>query len=211
MRKLICIILIALLILGLAGCSQTNKEDIENIEDKDKGTNLSDNSNFKGTHQVEIKIQDYGSIYLDLDEESAPITVNNFVKLAEAGFYDGLTFHRIISGFMIQGGDPLGNGTGGSHETIKGEFAANDIENNLSHTRGAISMARSNDYDSASSQFFIVHQDSPHLDGGYAAFGYVTEGIDIVDKICSDTPVQDRNGTVKPENQPIIESVKIIK
>ena len=137
--------------------------------------------------------------------------MENFLKLTEEGFYDGLTFHRIIDGFMIQGGDPKGNGTGGSDETIKGEFSENGVENPLSHTRGAISMARSQDYDSASSQFFIVQEDSTYLDGQYAAFGYVTEGMDVVDKICEDVSVEDQNGTVLPENQPVIESIKVVK
>ena len=112
---------------------------------------------------------------------------------------------------MIQGGDPKGNGTGGSDETIRGEFSENGVENPLSHTRGAISMARSQDYDSASSQFFIVQEDSTYLDGQYAAFGYVTEGMDVVDKICEDVSVEDQNGTVLPENQPVIESIKVVK
>ena len=137
--------------------------------------------------------------------------MENFLKLTEEGFYDGLTFHRIIDGFMIQGGDPKGNGTGGSDETIKGEFSENGVDNPLSHTRGAISMARSQDYDSASSQFFIVQEDSTYLDGQYAAFGYVTEGMDVVDKICEDVSVEDQNGTVLPENQPVIESIKVVK
>lgn len=156
-----------------------------------------------------IDIKDYGKITVELDPEAAPITVENFKKLANEGFYDGLTFHRIISGFMIQGGDPLGNGTGGSDEEIKGEFSANGVENNLSHTRGAISMARSMDNNSASSQFFIVHEDSLYLDGQYAVFGYVTDGIEIVDEICKDTPVTDDNGTVEKDDQPIINSIKI--
>ena len=156
-----------------------------------------------------IDIKDYGKITVELNPDVAPITVANFKKLVNEGFYDGLTFHRIISGFMIQGGDPLGNGTGGSDEEIKGEFSANGVENNLSHTRGAISMARSMANDSASSQFFIVHQDSLYLDGQYAVFGYVTEGIEIVDEICKDTPVTDDNGTVEKQNQPIIKSIKI--
>lgn len=113
-------------------------------------------------------MQDYGDINVELDADVAPITVTNFINLANDGFYDGLTFHRIIKGFMIQGGDPLGNGTGGSDNKIKGEFSNNGIENNLSHTRGAISMARSSNNDSASSQFFIVHKDSTYLDGNYA-------------------------------------------
>ncbi len=160
-------------------------------------------------YEAVIKVKDYGDIKVDLYADAAPITVENFVKLSKEGFYDGLTFHRIISGFMIQGGDPFGNGTGGSEESIKGEFASNGVENNLSHTRGAISMARAADPDSGSSQFFIVHEDSEFLDGEYACFGYVTEGMDVVDKICENTPVQDDNGTVASEDQPVIESITI--
>ena len=145
----------------------------------------------------------------ELYPEIAPNTVNNFISLVQKGFYDGLIFHRVISGFMIQGGDPKGDGTGGSKKTIKGEFAQNGVENNLSHTRGVISMARSNDPNSASSQFFIVQADSTYLDGQYAAFGKVTKGMDIVDKICKDTPVTDSNGTVEKKNQPVINSIKI--
>ena len=211
MKKIIIILLV--LCLSLFGLSACNKNDVD-IEESNGVTeenNQSSNFEFKGAHKVEIEVKDYGTISLDLDEKSAPITVKNFIKLAEEGFYDGLTFHRIISGFMIQGGDPLGNGTGGSDEKIKGEFAQNGVENPLLHTRGAISMARSNDYNSASSQFFIVHENSAFLDGSYAAFGYVTAGMDIVDKICADTPVQDNNGTVIAENQPVIISVKVIK
>lgn len=156
-----------------------------------------------------IDVKDYGKITVALFPDDAPISVENFVKLAKDGFYDGLTFHRIISGFMIQGGDPLGTGIGGSDETIKGEFSANGVSNSLSHTRGAISMARSQDYNSASSQFFIVHEDSTYLDGQYAAFGYVTDGIEVVDEICKDTPVTDSNDTVEKANQPIINSITI--
>ena len=163
-----------------------------------------------GKHHVEITVKDYGTVEVELDADAAPITVTNFLKLAKDGFYDGLTFHRIISGFMIQGGDPLGNGTGGSEETIKGEFSENGVENELSHIRGAISMARARAYDSASSQFFIVHEDSVFLDGQYACFGYVTDGMDVVDAICDAVPVTDGNGTVAAENQPVIESVKVI-
>lgn len=156
-----------------------------------------------------IDIKDHGKITVELDPNVAPITVENFKKLANEGFYNGLTFHRIINGFMMQGGDPSADGTGGSSETIKGEFYNNGVPNDLSHTRGAISMARSNDPNSASSQFFIVHQDSKHLDGQYAAFGYVTDGMDIVDEICENTPVTDDNGTVEKKNQPIINSITI--
>jgi peptidyl-prolyl cis-trans isomerase B (cyclophilin B) len=163
-----------------------------------------------GLHHVEINVKDYGTISVELDADVAPISVTNFVKLANEGFYDGLTFHRIITGFMIQGGDPEGTGMGGSDETIKGEFSANGVENSISHVRGTISMARSSQYDSASSQFFIVQKDSTYLDGQYAAFGHVTDGMDIVDQICADTPVQDSNGTVSAKDQPVITSVKVI-
>jgi peptidyl-prolyl cis-trans isomerase B (cyclophilin B) len=142
---------------------------------------------------VIITMEDGSQIKLELDREAAPITVANFEKLVSEGFYDGLIFHRVISGFMIQGGDPTGTGMGGSNETIKGEFKANGIENNLSHKRGVISMARSSKYDSASSQFFICHADATFLDGSYAAFGRVVEGMETVDKIASvKTDAKDR-------------------
>lgn len=132
-----------------------------------------------------IEMQNGKTIKLALDPTAAPETVANFEKLVRAGFYDGLTFHRVIPGFMIQGGDPLGNGMGGSEKTIRGEFAANDVKNPLRHTRGVISMARTSDPNSASSQFFIMHADAPHLDGQYAAFGHVTEGMETVDEIAA--------------------------
>ncbi|MBQ9263672.1 MAG: peptidylprolyl isomerase [Clostridia bacterium] len=161
------------------------------------------------TPYIRITVKDYGDLYAELYPDIAPITVENFLKLVNEKFYDGLTFHRIISGFMIQGGDPLGNGTGGSSEQIKGEFSSNGVNNPLSHARGVLSMARSNAPDSASSQFFIMHQDSTYLDGNYAAFGKVLSGLWIVDKICQATPVQDNNGTVLKEDQPIIESIRM--
>lgn len=163
-----------------------------------------------GLHHATIEVKGYGKIELELDADIAPITVANFAKLVNEGFYDGLTFHRIIDGFMIQGGDPNGNGTGGSSERIKGEFLLNGVNNNISHTRGVISMARSSAYNSASSQFFIVHEDSTFLDGQYAGFGRVIEGIEIVDKICKDIPVVDDNGTVLRQNQPIIEKITMV-
>ena len=156
-----------------------------------------------------IDVKDYGKITVDLDPNAAPITVENFVKLAKDGFYDGLTFHRIMDGFMIQGGDPNGNGTGGAPETIKGEFKNNGYDNPISHVRGTISMARSQDPDSASSQFFIVQTDAIHLDGDYAAFGSVKEGMEIVDKICEDALPVDNNGTIPPDEQPVIQSITI--
>jgi len=164
-----------------------------------------------GKQYVQIEIADYGVITAELDGDVAPITVANFVELVKSGFYDGLTFHRIISGFMIQGGDPNGNGTGGSANKIKGEFSANGVENNLAHERGVLSMARSSAYDSASSQFFIMHDKAPHLDGQYAAFGKVLSGMDVVDAICEKVPVTDYNGTVAKENQPVITSIKLIE
>ncbi len=147
---------------------------------------------------VVIEMENGKKIKLELYPETAPITVKNFEKLVSEGFYDGLIFHRVINGFMIQGGDPEGTGMGGSKEKIKGEFASNGVKNDLKHTRGVISMARSMMKDSASSQFFIMHQDAPHLDGDYAAFGKVVEGMDVVDEIAEcetgwgDRPVQDQ-------------------
>lgn len=163
-----------------------------------------------GKHHVAITVRDYGTITVELDADAAPITVQNFLDLADSGFYDGLTFHRIIEGFMIQGGDPEGTGMGGSDKTIKGEFSANGVENPLSHTRGAISMARSSAMDSASSQFFIVQKDSTFLDGQYACFGYVTDGMDVVDAIAADAQPTDGNGTIPADQQPVIESVKVL-
>ena len=181
--------------------NNTNNEE-NNKEEKDMYS--------LGTHHATIVVKDYGTIKLELDADTAPITVSNFANLVNEGFYDGLTFHRIMDGFMIQGGDPEGTGFGGSSETIKGEFKANGVENNISHVRGVISMARASSYDSASSQFFIVHKDSVFLDGQYAAFGKVTSGMEFVDKICEDTKVEDGNGTVLRNNQPIIEKVTMI-
>ena len=180
-------------------------EDTNNIEENETAT-----LDTSLVYYADIEIQDYGTITVQLDQTSAPITAANFVSLAESGFYDGLTFHRIIEGFVMQGGDPNGDGTGGSDETIVGEFADNGYDNDLSHTRGAISMARSSDYDSASSQFFIVHEDSSaSLDGQYAVFGYVVEGMDVVDAVCETAEPTDGNGTIETEAQPVIASITI--
>ncbi len=204
MKKIIALILcVALVLFAFAGCNG-GSSSTASPESKEPSKYSS------GTHHAEINIKDYGTIKLELYGDIAPITVQNFCDLANDGFYDGLTFHRIISGFMIQGGAPDHNGTGGSKNNIKGEFSANGVKNDLKHTRGVISMARSQEMNSASSQFFIMHQTSPHLDGQYAAFGMVTEGIEIVDEICATTPVTDSNGTVSFNNQPVIESIKII-
>ncbi len=213
LKKLKWSILSIGLVFSMIGCSNvsTSEEgtalDVK-VEEELEPEELSLQS---GLHQVEIVVKDFGSIIVELDADVAPITVTNFMKLVEEGFYDGLTFHRIISGFMIQGGDPNGNGTGGSGTSITGEFSMNTIKNDISHTRGVISMARSANMNSASSQFFIMHQDATQLDGQYAAFGHVTEGMEIVDQICELTKVQDYNGTVDPVDQPIIEKITIIE
>ncbi|MBQ9493337.1 MAG: peptidylprolyl isomerase [Oscillibacter sp.] len=159
---------------------------------------------------ADIVVQDYGTITVELDPAAAPVTVQNFTNLVKDGFYNGLTFHRIMDGFMIQGGDPLGNGTGGSSQNIVGEFESNGYANSISHVRGTISMARaSGDNNSASSQFFIVQTDSAFLDGDYAAFGHVTSGMEVVDRICKDAKPIDNNGSIAPEEQPVIESITI--
>ena len=155
-----------------------------------------------------IEMEDGGEIAFELYPDIAPQSVRNFVELARDGYYDGLKFHRIINGFMIQGGCPRGDGTGNPGYSIKGEFDANDHENNLSHERGVMSMARSADYNSAGSQFFICHGDPDYLDGSYAAFGMVTDGLDVVDEI-ADIPVLDSNGSVSPDNMPVMVSITI--
>ena len=159
------------------------------------------------TKNILITMKNGDQIKAELYPEIAPETVENFLNLIEKKFYNGLTFHRVIKGFMIQGGDPNGDGTGGSKDTIKGEFSSNGVDNPLKHTRGVISMARSQSNDSASSQFFIMHEDAPSLDGEYAAFGCAYSGMEIVDKICNDVKTEDSNGTVLKKNQPVIESI----
>lgn len=168
-----------------------------------------------GIHHAEIVVEGYGSIFLELDGKTAPKTVRNFMKLAEEGFYDGLTFHRLAPGFVIQGGDPNGDGTGGSGESIEGEFAANGHRNSISHRRGVISMARGSgfegEYDSASSQFFICVEDALTLNGLYAAFGHVTEGMDVIDAIMADAAEKGITDGVAPvEDQPVITTIRIL-
>ena len=205
-KKFSFLLVLAVLVMGLSACggsksdttSETKATKAPKATETAEATKKpeSKTTDTKGKHHAKIKVKDYGTIEVELDGDTAPITVANFVKLVNEKFYDGLTFHRIMSGFMIQGGDPLGNGTGGSDETIKGEFSSNGVENNISHKRGVISMARSSEPDSASSQFFIMHQDADYLDGQYAAFGKVTKGMSVVDKICEDVTPTDGNGTV---------------
>lgn len=193
---------------GSSGQQTAGQEQQEDNKDTSSGSGGTQ-ADTGGKCYADIEIKDYGKITVELDEKSAPITVKNFVSLAKDGFYNGLTFHRIMEGFMMQGGDPEGTGMGGSGKTIIGEFANNGYANNLSHTRGAISMARSSSNNSASSQFFIVHQDSLFLDGDYAVFGYVTEGIEVVDAVCQAAQPVDNNGTIPPEQQPVITSITI--
>lgn len=169
---------------------------------------------FTATHHATIEIEGYGSVHLELYGNEAPETVANFVKLANQGFYDGLTFHRIIEGFMAQGGDPNADGTGDSGTNLKGEFSLNGFDNPIPHERGTISMARGgNDYNSASCQFFIVHQTSESnsysLDGKYAAFGKVTEGMEVIDAICESAEPTDNNGSIAKKDQPRIITISI--
>lgn len=212
-REFVATSLGALGAAALAGCSGNGAQKGEDSGSGAASTSsqpASDDPYATGTHHVAIEVEGYGTIECALNANVAPITVANFCKLANEGFYDGLTFHRVIEGFMIQGGDPNGDGTGGSDATIKGEFSANGVENPLSHVRGTISMARSSAYDSASSQFFIMHKTNTSLDGQYAAFGNVTSGIEVVDAIAQNTPVQDSNGTVAVADQPKIAKISVV-
>ena len=188
-KRIVCFALAVLCLLGLSACANTNS------------------GNNGEPIMVEITMRDGGVIKLELYPDMAPITVENFTKLAGEGFYDGLIFHRVINGFMIQGGDPEGTGMGGSGENIKGEFAINGVATDISHVRGVISMARSRSYNSASSQFFIVHQDATYLDGQYAAFGRVIEGMDVVDAIAA----TQTNANDRPLTEQVIETIRVIE
>ena len=185
------------LILAFTVCSCSKPVDSGLLED---------------SYTIEIEIERYGTITAVLDAKTAPITVENFLKYVNEGFYNGLTFHRIMKGFMMQGGDQNGDGINNEGTpTIKGEFAYNGVENNISHTRGTLSMARSASYDSASTQFFIMHEDYTGLDGQYAAFGRVVKGIEVVDAICNNVINTDGNGGVEARNQPVITEIRIIE
>ena len=228
MKKLINVAVSVLLVVGLlmlSGCGNKSTNSSTNSTSDTSGNSASGSSNSSGEatadsdseaeggygmHHIEIVVKDYGTIKLELDGDTAPITVENFINLANDGFYNGLTFHRIMDGFMIQGGDPEGTGFGGSDQTIKGEFASNGVQNNISHKKGVISMARSQHPDSASSQFFITVADSEFLDGNYAAFGVVTEGQDVADKIASDARPVDNNGTIPSADQPVITEIIVV-
>ena len=201
--SIIVLALIAILAVLMTGCASPGASS-------NSAGDATPAENPIGIHHAEIEVKDYGTIAVELDGDTAPITVQNFMDLANAGFYDGLTFHRIMDGFMIQGGDPLGNGTGGSDQNIVGEFSSNGITNDITHAKGVISMARANDPNSASSQFFIMVADADYLDGNYAAFGHVTEGQEIADKIAKDAVPIDNNGTIPRDQQPVITTIKII-
>ena len=207
MKKIIIVVVIVvlLIVLALLGAKKGEKKEEPKEVVKEEENYLS------GKVNVEMYIKDYGKVTMELDADTAPITVTNFVNLVKEKFYDGLTFHRIISGFMAQGGDPSGDGTGGSGKNIKGEFSENGVENDISHVRGVVSMARSGDPDSASSQFFIVTDNSKFLDGKYAAFGKVTDGMGNVDKMVKDARPIDDNGTISKDEQPVIEYIKVIE
>ncbi len=197
------VIFVLVIMLGFVLIKTTFSNNVVNTNNEKKEVEL-----MSGLHHVVISVKDLGDIKLELDANIAPITVTNFLKLVNDKFYDGLTFHRIIKGFMIQGGDPTGTGFGGSEETIKGEFASNGVNNTISHVRGVISMARSNHPDSASSQFFIVQDDSTYLDGNYAGFGHVTEGMEVVDKVVEAVKGKaGKNGEVEAKDQPVITSI----
>ncbi len=228
-NKLILLIMILCLSLMLIGCSNSSSENAtteennqstsESTQKNNDSSNTTENTTLLNENEqdeieqidvstlpiVKMNIKDMGTIELALFPDIAPNTVNNFISLAQSGFYDGLIFHRVINEFMIQGGDPTGTGTGGPGYSIKGEFSSNKFDNPISHTEGIISMARSNHPDSAGSQFFIVHKDSTFLDGEYAAFGVVIEGLEVVDKIATtETDSSDR-----PKKDVIIESVTV--
>ncbi len=201
-RKIFIVIMSLFVLLSMTSCGKEEQK----LDGGSSKINV-----YANPKKVNIEIEKYGTISLELYPNLAPITVDNFISLVNQKFYDGLTFHRIIDGFMMQGGNAYGTEKEKLAKTIKGEFAENGYDNPLSHTKGVISMARADDPDSASSQFFIVDEDSKYLDGKYAAFGKVTSGIEIVDKICKDAIVVDNNGTVLPENQPVIKRIYMVE
>lgn len=197
MKKIIALLLVFITLLSFTACKKDKKKEETKAE---------------RYVYVKMTVAEYGDIILKLDSKEAPKTVENFVKLVNEGFYNGLTFHRVIDGFMIQGGDPKADGTGGSSQKIVGEFSANGYKNTIKHKRGVISMARSNAYNSASSQFFIMHDTATHLDGNYAAFGWVISGMDVVDAIVDATAYYgDSNGKISNKSmQAVILEMKVI-
>lgn len=209
MNKYLSLLLVLFMFAGIftfSGC--TDSADADNEKNDESVSEF----NSEATNPVAtIKVQDFGEMKIELYFDKAPNTVENFISLANSGFYDGLTFHRVYEGFMIQGGCPDGDGTGDPGYSIKGEFSANGVDNDLTHTRGVISMARSSSYDSAGSQFFIMHQDSSLLDGQYAAFGMVVEGLDVLDAIAeTEVTLNMSSGEMTtPVKSVIIESITV--
>ena len=196
MKKLKIFLVLLLTILVVSGC----------------GLFEAKNNLYKDVIKIKIEVKDYGTMEAELYPNIAPVTVDNFVSLVKSGFYDGLTFHRIMPDYMIQGGDPTGTGSGGLDQKIKGEFMANGYDNALKHERGVLSMARlGSDYNSASCQFFIMQTTKTNFDGHYAAFGKVTKGIEIVDEIVKNTKIENEKGTVLKENQPVINKIYIVE
>ena len=193
----------AVLSISIVGCS--NSKSNEKVKEDNTKNQTEEKIDEKDLPEVTIKVKDYGTMKGVLYPNKASNTVNNFIALANSGFYDNLTFHRVIKDFMIQGGDPEGTGIGGPGYSIKGEFSSNGFDNDLKHTEGALSMARARDKDSGGSQFFIMTKDSPHLDGDYAAFGKITEGLDVLHKI--EDVKTDSND--KPLSEVKIESIKV--
>ena len=198
-KSIIKMIAVFAAVLLFAGCGKQAAD-----ESKGDGATL---ETAVATHYAVIEIENYGTIKAELYGKSAPVTVANFVALAQKGFYNGLNFHRIIENFMMQGGAP--SASSGKADSIYGEFSSNGFENNLLHLRGVLSMARTSEPDSASSQFFIMHKDSPHLDGDYAAFGMVIEGIEVVDAICAAAEPIDGNGSIAADARPVITSITV--
>jgi len=210
-KPLLCLMLAAGMLFTLCGCGGTRYQNGTKATTTTTPAPTSETEKpAEGTlHHVEIEVENYGTIAVELDSNVAPITVANFIDLANKGVYNGSTFHRIIKNFMIQGGIAAPGYTGPELTPIKGEFSANGVNNPLKHTRGVISMARTTVKDSATSQFFICHVDYPSLDGQYAAFGHVTSGMDVVDKI-AEVPAYDNNGSVDTADQPVIKEVRVI-
>lgn len=205
-RKIFVLFMALILALGLMTACGSNEEAADTEASADQNVQEETSEEALPLRHVEMTIKDYGTVKLELDPNEAPLSVENFISLAESGFYDGLKFHRIIDGFMIQGGA----NESVQLEPIEGEFSSNGHENNISHVEGVISMARTPDPNSATSQFFITVADSTFLDGDYAAFGRVTEGLDICKQVAKDAKPIDNNGTIIEEEQPVIESVKVI-
>ncbi len=205
---LILVVIVIIVLFIIVGNIKNNKKPSINSSN---GEVKDDLNLLSGKHYVVIDVKNYGKIKLELDADEAPITVTNFINLVNDKFYDGLTFHRIIEGFMIQGGGYEIDGTRKNAKTIKGEFAQNNVKNSILHKRGVISMARATNMNSASSEFFIMHEDDDYLDGNYAAFGKVISGMEVVDKIATAARPIDKNGSISLNDRPVIKSIRVVE